>query len=62
MSEFPYLIVGGGMTAAAAVEGILEQEPGARIGMIGDEPHPPYNRPPLSKGLVEGQTAGGHLA
>jgi 3-phenylpropionate/trans-cinnamate dioxygenase ferredoxin reductase component len=40
MPDFPYLIVGGGMTAAAAVEGILEHEPGARIGLIGDEPHP----------------------
>ncbi len=55
MPDFPYLIVGGGMTAAAAVEGILEHEPGARIGMIGDEPHPPYNRPPLSKGLWKGK-------
>lgn len=55
MPDFPYLIVGGGMTAAAAVEGILEHEPAARIGMIGDESHPPYNRPPLSKGLWKGK-------
>jgi NADPH-dependent 2,4-dienoyl-CoA reductase/sulfur reductase-like enzyme len=55
MPEYPYLIIGGGMTADAAVRGILEQDPAARIGLIGDEQHPPYNRPPLSKGLWKGK-------
>jgi len=55
MPDYPYLIVGGGMTADAAIRGILEQEPTARIGLIGDELHPPYNRPPLSKGLWKGK-------
>lgn len=54
MTHYTYLIVGGGMTAAAAVEGIRERDPDRRIGLIGLDPHPPYNRPPLSKGLWKG--------
>ena len=50
-----YLIVGGGMTADAAVRGIRELDPGASIGLIGDEPDPPYSRPPLTKALWKGE-------
>jgi len=46
-----HLIVGGGMTASAAVIGILDVDPDARIAVVGAEPHPPYDRPPLSKDL-----------
>ena len=55
MLEYRYLIVGGGMTADAAVRGIREQDPRSPIGLIGEEPHPPYSRPPLSKGLWKGK-------
>jgi NADPH-dependent 2,4-dienoyl-CoA reductase/sulfur reductase-like enzyme len=51
MPHFTYLIVGGGMTADAAIHGIRERDSSGSIGLIGEEPHPPYNRPPLSKGL-----------
>ena len=54
MTHYPYLIIGGGMTAAAAVEGIQAIDPQGRIGIISAEPDPPYNRPPLSKGLWKG--------
>jgi NADPH-dependent 2,4-dienoyl-CoA reductase/sulfur reductase-like enzyme len=54
MPNYTYLIVGGGMTAAAAVGGIRQADPKGSIGLIGAEPHPPYNRPPLSKGLWQG--------
>jgi 3-phenylpropionate/trans-cinnamate dioxygenase ferredoxin reductase component len=50
-----YLIVGGGMTADAAVRGIRELDPGTSIGLIGDEPDPPYSRPPLTKALWKGE-------
>jgi 3-phenylpropionate/trans-cinnamate dioxygenase ferredoxin reductase component len=54
MAHFNYLIVGGGMTADAAARSIRAvDEPGV-IGVIGAEPDPPYNRPPLSKGLWKG--------
>ena len=51
MIEYPYLIIGGGMTAAAAVQGIRQIDLSSRIGIISDESNPPYNRPPLSKAL-----------
>jgi 3-phenylpropionate/trans-cinnamate dioxygenase ferredoxin reductase component len=46
-----YLIVGGGMTAAAAVQGIREHDSDGTIVLVGSEAHPPYKRPPLSKKL-----------
>ncbi len=49
-----YLIVGGGMTADAACRGIREHDPDGRILLVGEEPHPPYKRPPLSKKLWNG--------
>jgi NADPH-dependent 2,4-dienoyl-CoA reductase/sulfur reductase-like enzyme len=55
MPNYTYLIVGGGMTAAAAAQGIREVDPGGSIGLISSEGHPPYDRPPLSKGLWKGK-------
>ena len=55
MTEYKYLIVGGGMTADAAVRGIRQVDANGSIGLIGAEPDPPYNRPPLSKGLWRGK-------
>jgi NADPH-dependent 2,4-dienoyl-CoA reductase/sulfur reductase-like enzyme len=55
MPNYTYLIVGGGMTADAAVHGIREVDATCSIGLIGAEAHPPYNRPPLSKGLWKGK-------
>ena len=49
-----YLIVGGGMTADAAVKGIREHDADGSIVLVGAEPHPPYKRPPLTKGLWSG--------
>ena len=55
MPHYKYLIVGGGMTADAAVKGIRESDPDGSIGLIGAEQNAPYNRPPLSKGLWKGE-------
>jgi NADPH-dependent 2,4-dienoyl-CoA reductase/sulfur reductase-like enzyme len=55
MPNYTYLIVGGGMTAAAAVQGIREVDPSGSIGLISAEGYPPYDRPPLSKGLWKGK-------
>jgi 3-phenylpropionate/trans-cinnamate dioxygenase ferredoxin reductase component len=55
MSHYPYLIIGGGMTAAAAIHGIREVDPRGAIGLIGGESHLPYQRPPLSKALWKGE-------
>ena len=39
------------MTADAAIRGIREVDANGSIGLISAEPDPPYDRPPLSKGL-----------
>lgn len=54
MPKYTYLIIGGGMTADAAVHGIREVDPNNSIGLISSEEHPPYDRPPLSKKLWKG--------
>src|SRR5207247_3009195 len=56
MPHYRYLIVGAGMTGDAAVRGIREIDSSGPIGVIGAEPHPPYNRPPLSKGRWKDQS------
>ncbi len=53
MREFQYLIVGGGLTAASAVDGIREVDPDGSIAILTDEAEPPYHRPPLSKEYLQ---------
>ena len=55
MTHYPYLIIGGGMTGAAAANGIRELDDAGTIGLISVEPEPPYDRPPLSKKLWDGK-------
>lgn len=55
MPDYKYLIIGGGMTAAAAIEGIREVDKEGTIGLVSSENHPPYDRPPLSKKLWKGE-------
>ncbi len=55
MTTYDYLIIGGGMTAAAAIGGIRSVDPSGSIGLISREHHRPYNRPPLSKKLWQGK-------
>jgi 3-phenylpropionate/trans-cinnamate dioxygenase ferredoxin reductase component len=56
VTHYKYLIIGGGMTADAAVRGIRQLDGEGSIGLIGEEPYPPYDRPPLSKGLWRGDS------
>jgi len=56
MKKTKYLIIGGGMTADSAIRGIRLIEPEASICLICNEGVPPYNRPPLSKGLWQGKS------
>ena len=55
MPHYQWLIVGAGMTGDSAVKGIREVDATGPIGLIGAEPSPPYDRPPLSKGLWKDQ-------
>lgn len=56
MMNYRYLIIGGGMTAAAAVEGIREVDSTGGIGLISGELDAPYDRPPLSKAVWKGKS------
>jgi 3-phenylpropionate/trans-cinnamate dioxygenase ferredoxin reductase subunit len=55
MSRTRYLVVGGGLTGDAACKGIRELDADGSIVLVGEEPHAPYSRPPLSKGLWKGK-------
>jgi 3-phenylpropionate/trans-cinnamate dioxygenase ferredoxin reductase component len=55
MQHTRYLIVGGGLTADGACKGIREVDPDGTIMLVGEEPHAPYSRPPLSKALWKGE-------
>lgn len=55
MTHYNYLIIGGGMAAAAAVSGLREHDKTGSIGIIAAEQEPPYDRPPLSKKLWSGR-------
>ena len=54
MHSTRYLIVGGGMTGDAAAKSIREHDADGSITLVGDDPQPPYKRPPLTKGLWSG--------
>ena len=56
MPDLKYLIIGGGMAANAAVQGIRSLDPSGSLGLLSSEPDPPYRRPPLSKGLWKGKS------
>ena len=55
MRHYAYIIIGGGMAADAAVKGIRSIDPDWEICVIGNEPYPPYKRPPLTKHLWKGK-------
>jgi NADPH-dependent 2,4-dienoyl-CoA reductase/sulfur reductase-like enzyme len=49
------VVVGAGLAGAKAVEELRAQGYDEDVTLIGAEPHPPYERPPLSKGLLLGE-------
>lgn len=51
-----YVIVGGGLAAASAVEGIRELDKDGSIIIVAWEAELPYHRPPLSKDFLRGET------
>jgi 3-phenylpropionate/trans-cinnamate dioxygenase ferredoxin reductase component len=54
-AAYTYVIVGGGLGGASAVQGIRERDQKGSVLLIGQERHLPYNRPPLSKDLWFGK-------
>jgi anthranilate 1,2-dioxygenase ferredoxin reductase component len=58
LTRLDILIVGGGQAARRAAEGARAVSNDLSIGILGEELHTPYERPPLSKAaLIEGASA-----
>ncbi len=49
------VVVGGGLAGASAIGTLRDDGFDGRIVLIGDEPLPPYERPPLSKEYLRGE-------
>jgi 3-phenylpropionate/trans-cinnamate dioxygenase ferredoxin reductase subunit len=48
------VIIGGGVAAGTAAKTLRKEQFDGDITVITEEPHPPYQRPPLSKGYLAG--------
>jgi NADPH-dependent 2,4-dienoyl-CoA reductase/sulfur reductase-like enzyme len=55
METYEYVIIGGGFAGGKACEGIRKVDQSGHIVLVTDEPHRPYERPPLSKGYMVGK-------
>jgi 3-phenylpropionate/trans-cinnamate dioxygenase ferredoxin reductase subunit len=56
MDNFNYIIIGGGMAGGKATEGIRKIDTDGTVALVTEEPHNPYERPPLSKGYLQGKS------
>src|ERR1700693_801876 len=57
MAPGPVLIVGSGHAGFQLASSLRQHGYSGRIGLINDEAHLPYQRPPLSKGYLKGAGA-----
>jgi 3-phenylpropionate/trans-cinnamate dioxygenase ferredoxin reductase subunit len=53
--EVDFLLVGGGMAAAHCAKELRDRGAEGSILLVGREPEPPYERPPLSKEYLRGE-------
>ncbi len=56
MRSTKYLLVGGGLACAEAIKQVRKLDPEGPVLLVGEEPHLPYNRPPLSKEFLRGES------
>ena len=56
MSEH-IVIIGAGQAGVQAVQSLRAEGFAGRLAMVGEEPFPPYQRPPLSKAYLLGTFA-----
>src|SRR6266567_3325004 len=52
-----YLLIGGGMASANCAAELRKRGVDGSILLVGREPDPPYERPPLSKEYLRGESA-----
>ena len=57
MPEHTFVIVGASLAGAKAAQTLREEGFDGRVLLFGDEPERPYERPPLSKEFLRGETA-----
>ena len=57
MNEQTFVIVGASLAGAKAAEELRNQGFGGRVVLIGAEPERPYERPPLTKDYLRGESA-----
>src|ERR1043165_9718934 len=50
-----YLLIGGGLPSANCARWLREEGADGSVLLVGRENDPPYNRPPLSKGYMQGK-------
>ena len=50
------VVVGAGLAGVRSVEALRARGFGGTITLLGEEQHRPYDRPPLSKGVLIGKT------
>ncbi len=50
-----FVIVGAGQAGGWAARTLRDEGFDGRVVVVGDEPHPPHERPPLSKGILLGE-------
>ncbi|MGH2352256.1 MAG: NAD(P)/FAD-dependent oxidoreductase [Chloroflexota bacterium] len=55
-ASVPFLIVGAGLAGGRAAQALREEGAKGRIVLLGAERNRPYNRPPLSKDFLRGET------
>jgi NADPH-dependent 2,4-dienoyl-CoA reductase/sulfur reductase-like enzyme len=56
MNSAKYLIVGGGLSGHNAAKALRAADPQGNIVILSNEPHRPYDRPPLTKDYMQGKT------
>lgn len=61
METYEYVIIGGGIAGGKACEGIRKVDERGHIVLVTDEPHRPYERPPLSKEYMVGEKGLSHV-
>jgi 3-phenylpropionate/trans-cinnamate dioxygenase ferredoxin reductase subunit len=61
MKSIKHFLIGGGLASSQAAKQLRERDPQSSILLVSEEPHVPYDRPPLSKEFLRGQKSPNEL-
>lgn len=62
MTQSTIAIIGAGQAGLQVAASLREQRYDGRVVLVGDEPHAPYQRPPLSKGYLLGEVSAAQVS